>query len=625
MSNRENPLSAQALGFNPEQLAARYRDEREKRVRHDAEAQFVEITNDSPFANKYLTDDPYATPLDRAPVKDERDVIIIGGGWVGMMTAARLKQAGVDDIRIIDSAADFGGTWYWNRYPGAQCDIESYSYLPLLEETGYVPKLRFSYAPEIFEHAQRIGKQFDLYQDAMFQTWVTGLQWLEEESRWLVSTNFGDAMKAKFVCMGTGPANRPRLPGIPGVDAFKGHSFHTCRWDYDYTGGGPEGNLDKLADKTVAIIGTGATAVQCVPALGKSAKKLYVIQRTPSSVDQRNNAETDPQWAASLKPGWQSDRQKRFGEAILGLAKHPEFEDDGWTRMTRNLQSLMAAAQEEESNGQSPGDLSNLVQLADFKTMEQIRSRVDNTVADPELAYKLKAFYNQFCKRPTFNDGYLETFNRANVELIDVSAAKGLDRITDKGFVANGQAYDVDCIIYASGFEITSSYQRRIGIPIQGIGGESLYEHWNEGQRTLHGLMPRGFPNLFLCGGLFVFQLGANYAYGVDVQAEHVAYTIRELTHRGVAAANVSAAAEQEWMADQLSSEAAQVQLVLGGSAESCTPGYYNQEGTAQRYRNVRLESYGKGLGAYRQVLRSWRDSGDLAGLELTPSDAGAD
>ena len=615
MSTIKGPLSPESLGFDPEQLTERYRVEREKRIRDDAESQFVEITNDSPYANRYLIDDPYAEPIERDPISDERDVIIIGGGWVGMMTAARLKQAGIDDVRIVDSAADFGGTWYWNRYPGAQCDIESYSYLPLLEETGYVPKLRFSFAPEIYEHAQRIGKHFDLYKDAVFQTWVSDLRWLEDESRWLVSTNHGDEMKARFVCMGTGPANRPRLPGIPGVDDFKGHSFHTCRWDYDYTGGGPEGNLDKLADKTVAIIGTGATAVQCVPALGESAKKLYVIQRTPSSVDQRNNAETDPKWAANLKAGWQSERQKRFGDAILGLANHPEFEDDGWTRMTRNVQSLFA-----EAEGLPPGELKNMVQLADFKTMEQIRNRVDETVDDPELADKLKAFYNQFCKRPTFNDGYLETFNRPNVELIDVSEAKGLDRISDKGFVANGQEYEVDCIVYASGFEITSSYQRRIGIPIHGIGGESLYEHWGEGQRTMHGLMSRGFPNLFLCGGLFVFQLGANYAFGVDVQAEHVAYTISKLEQRKVEAANVSADAEQAWIDDQLSSEAAQVNLVLGGSAESCTPGYYNQEGSRERYRNVRLETYGKGLGAYRRVLRDWRESDDLAGLELKTS-----
>ena len=606
MAASENPFSSETLGFDPEELTQRYAQERDKRIRADAESQFVQLSHDSPFANKYLEEDPYCEPVERAPLKDTREVIVIGGGWVGMLTAARLVQAGVRDIRIIESGGDFGGTWYWNRYPGAQCDIESYSYLPLLEETGYVPKLRFSYASEIYEHAQRIGKHFDLYKDAVFQTWVTELRWLEEESMWLVSTNRGDEMRARHVCLGTGPANRPRLPGIPGVESFKGHSFHTCRWDYDYTGGGPDGGLTGLADKTVAIIGTGATAVQCVPALGEGAKQLYVFQRTPSSVDARNNAETDPEWAKNLKPGWQKERQKKFGEALLGGPIDPAFMDDGWTRLTRNLRELASQAEDKV-----PG----LVQLADFKTMEEIRGLVDEKVQDPEVAEKLKAYYNQFCKRPTFNDFYLDTFNRPNVELVDVSASQGVEAITETGIIANGKEYQVDCIVYASGFEITSSYERRLGIPIFGTDGQSIYEHWQDGMRTMHGLMVGGFPNLFLCGGGFVFQLGANYAHGIDVQAEHVAYTISELANRGVKSANVSNEAEERWIADQIDTKISG--FVLGGSPDTCTPGYYNQEGTATRYRDVRRETYSKGVGAYIKLLRKWREDGELDGLEL--------
>lgn len=606
MATNDEVISPEVLGFDPDALAQRYAAERDKRIRADAEAQFVQLSHDSPFTNKYLEDDPYCKALDRAPLKDQREVIVIGGGWVGMLTAARLVEAGISDVRIVESGGDFGGTWYWNRYPGAQCDIESYSYLPLLEETGYVPKLRFSYASEIYEHAQRIGRHFDLYKDAVFQTWVTELRWLEDESMWLVATNRGDEMRARHVCLGTGPANRPRLPGIPGVGKFKGHSFHTCRWDYDYTGGGPDGGLTGLADKTVAIIGTGATAVQCVPALGEGAKQLYVFQRTPSSVDVRNNAETDPEWAKNLKPGWQKERQKKFGEAFLGGPIDPAFADDGWTRLARNVTELA---------NQTAGKVPGLLQIADFKTMEEIRGLVDDTVKDPDVAEKLKAYYNQFCKRPTFNDFYLDTFNRPNVELVDVSATQGVEAITENGIIANDKEYAVDCIVYASGFEITSSYERRLGIPIFGIGGESIYEHWREGMRTMHGLMVSGFPNLFLCGGGFVFQLGANYAHGIDVQAGHVAYTITELGSRGVKAANVSITAEERWIADQLETKGGG--FVLGGSPDTCTPGYYNQEGTTQRYRDVRRETYSKGVGAYMKLLRQWREDGELEGLEL--------
>ena len=607
MSVKSDPFSIESLGFDADALAKRYAEEREKRIREDAEAQFVQLSHDSPFANKYLEEDPYCEPVQRDPIKDEREVIVIGGGWVGMLTAARLVQAGIEGVRIVESGGDFGGTWYWNRYPGAQCDIESYSYLPLLEETGYVPKLRYSFAPEIYEHAQRIGQHFGLYEDAVFQTWVTELRWLDNEKRWLVQTNHDDEMRARHICLGTGPANRPRLPGIPGVEDFKGHSFHTCRWDYDYTGGSHEGGLDNLADRTVAIIGTGATAVQCVPALGESAKQLYVFQRTPSSVDVRNNAETDPEWAAGLKPGWQKERQKKFGEAFLGGPIDPAFVDDGWTRLTRNVKALASKATEQ---------VSNLVQLADFKTMEEIRGLVDETVKDPETADKLKAYYNQFCKRPTFNDHYLATFNRENVELVDVSTTQGVEAITERGIMANGKEYEVDCIIYASGSEITSSYERRLGIPIFGMRGQSIYEHWQDGMRSMHGLMVSGFPNLYMCGGGFVFQLGANYAHGIDVQAGHVAYTISELSRRGIQSANVSHEAEEQWISDQLDTRISG--FVLGGSPDTCTPGYYNQEGTSKRYRDVRRETYSKGVGAYMKLLRDWRESNTLEGLELS-------
>ena len=606
MAEINQPFSKADLGFDPDELGRLYEEEREKRIRPDAEAQYLQISNDSPFSNKYLEEDPYSEKIERAPLQDEREVIIIGGGWVGMLTATRLIENGVRDFRIIESGSDFGGTWYWNRYPGAQCDIESYSYLPLLEETGYMPKLRFSYASEIFEHAQRIGKHFDLYKDAVFQTWVTELRWLEDSSMWLVSTNRGDKMRARHICLGTGPVNRPRLPGIPGVEKFKGHSFHTCRWDYKYTGGDSEGKLEGLTDKTVGIIGTGATAVQCIPALGEWAKKLLVFQRTPSSVDLRNNRETDQRWAASLKPGWQKERQKKFGEAFLGKSIDPDFLDDGWTRLARNLLDLNAKATEK---------IDGLTQIADFKTMEEIRNIVDETVKNPDIASKLKAYYNQFCKRPTFNDFYLNTFNRPNVELIDVSSTQGVEAINEKGIIANGKEYEVDCIIYASGFEITSSYERRLGIPIFGINDKSIYEHWKEGMRTMHGLMVSGFPNMYLCGGGFVFQLGANYAHGIDVQASHIAYTISQLRDRGIKSANVSVDAEERWIADQL--QASDSGIFLGGSPDTCTPGYYNQEGTAKRYRNIKRETYGKGVGAYIKLLRQWREDGMLDGLDL--------
>ncbi|HEX4905087.1 MAG TPA: NAD(P)/FAD-dependent oxidoreductase, partial [Acidimicrobiales bacterium] len=328
------------LEFDPDALRQKYKEERDKRIREDGNEQYVEIKGD--FAH-YL-DDPYCEPVEREPLSDEVDVVIIGGGFGGLLAGARLREAGVQDIRIIEKGGDFGGTWYWNRYPGAMCDVESYIYLPLLEEVGYIPKEKYTHAPEILEHSKNIGEHYDLYRNALFQTEITELRWDEDDDRWIVSTNRGDAIRARFVSMASGPLHRPKLPGIPGIRKFKGHTFHTSRWDYGYTGGDSDGNLTGLRGKRVAIIGTGATAVQCIPHLGEAADHLYVFQRTPSSIDVRNNRPTDPEWAASLEPGWQKRRMENFNNLVSGLFEQEDLVNDGWTDIIGKLLVMVRQA-----------------------------------------------------------------------------------------------------------------------------------------------------------------------------------------------------------------------------------------------------------------------------------------
>ena len=512
---------------------------------------------------------------------------------------------------MIEAGGDFGGTWYWNRYPGAQCDIESYCYLPLLEETGYMPKEKYSFAPEIYEHVQRVGKYFDLYDNTIFQTRVSKAEWQSEHNHWLVTTQRGDTIRAKFLIQATGPANRPKLPGIPGITEFKGHTFHTSRWDYEYTGGDHTGGLENLADKKVAVIGTGATAIQCVPFVGAHAEKLYVFQRTPSSVDLRGNKQTDPDWYESQEPGWQRTRRENFAAVLAGQNLTEDLVADGWTDIARRIDLSLMNRKPEDGNLDIE-EISLQSEIADFQKMNEIRARCDEEISDSDVADKLKPWYRQFCKRPTFNDQYLETFNRPNVELIDVSTDKGVERITEKGVVAGGVEYEVDCIIYATGFEITTSAHRRVDFDTVGVNGLSLYQHWENGFRTLHGLSAHHFPNWFTIG-INQNGLSPNMTAMFDDQAVHVSYIIDEVLKRGKSRIEVTEQAESDWIEEilKLAGSGIGAQKFL----EECTPGYYNREG--QGRSDMQNSPYAPGINAFNDLLASWRDKGDLSGMDI--------
>lgn len=598
--NEANRDMSSDIDFDPELLREKYRQERDKRLRTEGENQYLELSGS---LAQYAERDPHAEPgFIRDPLFDEVDVVIVGGGFSGLLAATRLREAGVNNVRIIEAGSDFGGTWYWNRYPGAQCDIDSYCYLPLLEELNYIPKEKYSHAGEIFEHAKRIGREYALYDIALFQTRVRDLRWDETIHRWIVRSDRGDAIKARFVIVALGTTSRPKLPGIPGIEDFEGHSFHTSRWDYNYTGGDTNGNLHKLADKRVALIGTGATAIQCVPHLGQSAEHLYVFQRTPSAVKPRGNMPTDPDWASSLKPGWQRERRENFNNIATGIPCEVDLVNDGWTETFRN----------EELAGKSladmpPEEIGRLAELADFKKMNEIRARVDATIENPAVAELLKPWYRPMCKRPTFSDVYLSTFNRPNVTLVDTSASKGVERITKTGVIANGIETQVDCIIYASGFETSTEFHRRIGFEIYGRNGLSLFDYWRDGPRTLHGYSTHGFPNWFFIG-LSQNGLSVNMTAMFDDQARHLAYIIREVMDRGALAVEPTVEAQDEWI-ETIRAHAVGVRDFF----ESCTPGFYNNEG-GERIGSIAGESYAPGLNAFNDLLAEWRAKGDLAG-----------
>ena len=597
----DSALNDEALGFDPDELRQKYQVERDKRIRPEGSEQYTEVAGDF---SQYI-DDPYIDVTQkRVPLNDEIDVAIIGGGFGGLITAARFSERGINNIRVIEKGGDFGGTWYWNRYPGAACDTESYIYLPLLEELGFVPKEKYTHAPEILQHCRNIAEHYNLYDRACLQTEVNKLEWDELSKRWIVRTNQGDAMRARFVVMSNGPMNRPKLPGIKGIGDYQGHTFHTSRWDYNYTGGSSEGELSNLKDKRVAVIGTGATAVQCVPHVGASAKNLYVFQRTPSSVDVRANRPTDQAWAASLKQGWQRERMENFNILCSGGIVEEDLVKDGWTEIIRNLVS-MANYRGKDTNWD---EVPKMMELADFKKMEQIRARAEEIVADPATAEALKPYYRQFCKRPCFHDAYLQTFNLDNVQLVDTNGI-GVDSITPNGVVANGKEYPVDCIIFATGFEVGTDYTRRAGYDVIGKDNLSLSQKWSDGMRTLHGIHTHGFPNLFIISNS---QSGftTNFPHSMDETACHIGYILNRCLEENISTVEVSETAEDAWVEEIIA-----VSRYNEEFQAMCTPGYYNNEGQPNP-KSVQNGPYGKGSRPYFKITKAWRDEGTMQGLD---------
>ena len=595
-------------------LRERYRQERDKRLRADGNQQYRRLAG-SALAD-YLTD-PYVPKAERAPKTDHVTFAFIGGGFAGLVTGARLKEAGITDVRILEKGGDFGGTWYWNRYPGAQCDTASMIYMPLLEETGHRPSEKYAHAPEILAQCQRIGRQYDLYDNALFHTEVKDLKWLEDRAVWQIETDRGDCFTAKYLGMGTGPLHVPKLPGIPGVERFEGHSFHTSRWDYDYTGGDPLGApLEKLGEKRVAIIGTGATAVQCVPHLARAAKRLYVCQRTPSSVDVRDNHPIDPDWFASIAtPGWQQRWLENFTEnQAMGTAKE-DLVQDGWTDLSRRIREKVMGLPPEE---RTPAGMLAAYEEADDEKMEEIRTRARTVVKDAATGEQLQAWYRQLCKRPCFHDQYLQAFNEPAAVLLDTDG-QGVEEVTETGVVVGGNHYEVDCIIYASGFEVGTPFTERAGFDPAGKGGLRLSQRWAEGMRSLHGTHVAGFPNLFIVQPTQGANLISNVPHNLTESGQAIAAIVAAAEAQGAQSVEVTEEAEKAWIELLLS---APPRAMIG--SQECTPGYYNNEGQdpgpGARYHT----GYPAGPTAYFRYLRQWWGEGSFAGLAFDGAPLGS-
>ncbi|MCX5241024.1 NAD(P)/FAD-dependent oxidoreductase [Streptomyces prunicolor] len=574
-------------------LRRRYRLERERRVRPDGARQYR--STDAEFG--YYAADPYVDEVtEREPLRDAVDVAVIGGGFGGILTGARMRQQGLERVRIVEKGGDFGGTWYWNRYPGIHCDIESHVYLPMLDETGYVPEWKYAPGEEIRRHAVRIARKFRLYSDALFSTSVTSLTWDEESGTWIVATDRGDAFRATYVVTATGTLSEPKLPGIPGIEDFEGHTFHTSRWDYAYTGGGPDGGMTGLSRKRVGIVGTGATGVQVIPMLAEDAGHVYVFQRTPSTVDVRANCRTTAGDVGADHDGWARERRENHLRIVSGETAEQDLVADRWTMSAGLLEKLLTSFRRQGDRQ----DFEAAYEAADAAKMNELRARVERTVIDPDTAERLKPWYRYACKRPTFSDRYYPAFNRPDVTLVDTADTHGIERVTPQGVVVGDTTYELDCLIFATGFSVGTSGIHSGTLPVHGRGGAQLLRVWaQQGPRTLHGFTSNGFPNLIRLGTLHN-AVGVNFTHILDEQAVHAAALVAAAEAKG-ALIEPSRAAEDAWLAT-LAEDAPDHEWFHA----ECTPGYYNREG---RGRPNGAPAYPHSAVAFHELLKHWREN----------------
>ncbi|KAI1800661.1 FAD/NAD(P)-binding domain-containing protein [Daldinia bambusicola] len=611
-----HPIKIEAEHLDIEAIRAKYESERMKRLRPDGVAQFIAPKG----AYSHFTDDVVTSTTPREPVSANTKVLIVGAGFAGMITAVRLKKDhGIDDFVMVDRAGGFGGTWYWNQYPGVACDVESYIYIPFLEETGYIPKDRFSYGPEIREHMERVSSKWHLEKHAILHTKVTSMSWDKSTCRWHVRTNRSDNFIAQFVVLATGTFHEPKLPGINGIQNFKRPHFHSSRWDYSVTGGGPDDwNLTKLAGKTVGVVGTGASAAQLIPQLARSVGNLYVFQRTPSSVTFRENFKTAKNPSShvrcfSQQAGWQQARMEEFADILQGTV----IDRDNSAVEGLEVLTVRALFKQAGQAGISikPEEVPELLGLADLVHMEKLRNVIKNIVHDEETAEKLKPWYSFMCKRPVFHNDYLDAFNRPNVQLVDTDG-KGVSHLTPTSVVANGQEYEVDLLVYSTGFDLdhNESFYRRTGINLVGTRGKTPDETWEElgGPLTLFGIHWPEFPNLFNIGPS-QSGLSANWTHTAYVAGEHIADVIARILQNDdgdFQAIEPTEAAAEEWA--KQSEKGSEMRMVF---SKACTPGHYNKEGKPEDIPS-RAAPYPKGIMEWKSVMKKWREQESFEGME---------
>jgi cation diffusion facilitator CzcD-associated flavoprotein CzcO len=468
----------------------------------------------------------------------ELDVVVVGAGFAGMYMLHRLRAIGLR-ARVLEAGSDVGGTWYWNRYPGARCDIESmqYSYQfsdPLQQAWQWSE--RYAAQPEILRYAQHVADRFDLRRDIRFDTRVEAATFDETTGRWLIASSDGTRLKATFCVMATGCLSAPNLPDFEGRASFDGPTYLTACWPHeevDFTGA------------RVAVIGTGSSAIQSIPIIARQAAHLYVFQRTANYSIPAHNRPLAPEAVRAIKADYASLRARAW-QSPTGVDFH--------YRRQSALEATREERQREYEARWRQGGLGFMGAFGDLMLSHEanataakfVRAKIRDTVRDPEVAQKLSPRNIIGAKRLCVDTGYYATFNRPNVTLIDVGDVP-IDQITAEGVRAHGRTYAVDAIVYATGFDAMTGALLRIDI--RGRGGVRLRDRWASGPRAYLGLQVAGFPNLFTITGPGSPSVLTNMLPSIEQHVNWIAVCLDHMQARAVACVEASAQAEDAWMA----------------------------------------------------------------------------
>ena len=467
------------------------------------------------------------------------DAVIVGAGFAGLYMLHRLRQDGFRAI-VFEAGSGVGGTWYWNRYPGARCDVESmeysYSFSDALQQEWEWTE-RYAGQPEILRYANHVAERFDLRRDIVFDTRVSSARFDEAAAFWDVETDTGRTVSARHCILATGCLSSANLPDFEGRDSFLGETYHTGRWPHegvDFTG------------KRVGIIGTGSSAIQAIPVIAEQAQHLTVFQRTPNYSIPARNAPIDPNLVQEIKAEYPAFRERNYQEPAGFGSKIP-----------KNDQAALEDAEESRARNYAKrwerggfGFLSAYNDLivnrdANDTAAGFVRDRIRETVADPTTAELLCPDNVIGCKRPCLDTGYFETYNRPNVELVDVRTDP-IERITPEGIVVAGREHAVDCIVFATGFDAMTGAM--LSIDIRGRQGRTLTDKWAAGPVTYLGLTTSGFPNLFMISGPGSPSVLTNMIVSIEQHVEWIADCMGHLRDEGLAAIEATPAAEDGWV-----------------------------------------------------------------------------